>query len=396
MENTLAPQTSDIEKILDQVYKWSRKRKYRGYNKHDGLNSPLLRATMGWSKWTRIIAIQSVMRFPINIRPYLFVIKAQNPKGLALFTQGLLQRYLSTKDPKFLAEAEQLLERIYKLKSPGKWTGTCWGYQYPWQDLGFYAPSGTPNAVVSCFVCEAFLDAYEITHNTDYLNVVRSTIDFFLNDLVRLKDTADELCLSYMPMSMTMRVMDVSILIGAVIARFSQFVQNDAYLIYATRLVRYVKNMQTKEGAWYYTDPPEDSPVKIDNYHTGFILDALHRYMQSTDHWSWQTQYDLGLKFYAKNLFNPNGSPRWMSNQDFPHDIHGAAQGIITFSRHLAEYTELVNNIINWSITKMYEPKGRFFYQERKRGIKNYTLMRWCNAWMARALSDWAIRQTTE
>jgi len=386
--------TAKVEQILDQVYRWSKARNYRGYNKHDGLNSPIVRLFMGWTKWTRIIAIQSVMRFPVNIRPYILVRKSANPKGLALFAQGLLHRYLDKKDPKLLAEAEKILAKLYKLKSPGQWAGDCWGYHYPWQDLGFYARSKTPNAVVSCFVCEAYLDAYEITHKTEYLDVVRKTIDFFLNDLVRLKDTEDELCLSYMPLQMTMRVMDVSILIGAVIARFSQFVQNDAYLVYSTRLVRYVKNQQSKEGAWYYTDPPEDSPVKIDNYHTGFILDALYRYMQSTDHWDWKNQYDLGLSFYANNLFNEDGSPRWMSHRNYPHDIHGAAQGIITFSRHLPEYGTLVKKIIKWSIENMYNEKGRFYYQARRSRIKKFTLMRWCNAWMARALSEWLIRQT--
>lgn len=385
---------TQINQILDQVYGWSRARNYIGYNKHDGLNSPFLNFFLGFSKWPRIIAIQSVMRCPFNIRPILAVKRAVNPKGLALFTQGLLYRYITTKQQKYLNEAEQLLQKLQQIKSPGIWSGDCWGYHYPWQDLGFYAPASTPNAVVSSFVCEAFLDAYEITHNKKYLQTVKRAINFFLNDLIRLKNTEDELCLSYMPVKMNMRVLDVSILIAAVIARFSQYVQNDAYLIYASRLATYVVKQQTAFGAWYYTDPPSASPISHDNYHTGFILDALYRYMQATDHWQWQTEYELGLGFYANNLFNSDGSPRWMSDQDYPHDIHGAAQGIITFSRHLNQYQSLAQNIVNWTIHNMYHPSGRFYYQARRHWKKKFTLMRWCNAWMARALSEWALRHS--
>ena len=49
----------DLEKILRQVYQWSEKQNFRGYNKHDGLNSAILKLLLGWGKWPRILAIQS-------------------------------------------------------------------------------------------------------------------------------------------------------------------------------------------------------------------------------------------------------------------------------------------------------------------------------------------------
>ena len=143
------------------------------------------------------------MRSPINIRPLLGVKRTYNPKGLALFTQGLLDTYSTTKDKQHLQAAESLLSTLMGIKSPGNWSGNCWGYHYPWQDPGFYAPTNTPNAVVTSFVCEAFLDAYEVTGNNEYLKTVASAIEFFLNDLTVLKETADELCLAYMPVSYT-------------------------------------------------------------------------------------------------------------------------------------------------------------------------------------------------
>ncbi len=381
----------DIEGILDQVYSWSKSQGLKGHNKHDGLNSPILRATLGWGKWPRMIAIQGVMRFPINLRPWLLTPKVYNPKGLALFTMGLLDRYRLHKDEQYLKEAEEILALLSRINSPGDWSGTCWGYHYPWRDPGFYAPTNTPNAVVSCFVCEAFLDAYRLTGKQRYLDTVASTIEFFLKDLSKLKDEPDELCLGYMPLPMTMRVMDVSILIGTVIAQHAALSKNTQHSQTAERLVRYVVNQQTDYHAWWYTDPASDSHITHDNYHTGFILDALQRYMDATENYQWQMHYEQGLKYYAENLFNSDGSPRWMNDKDYPHDIHGAAQGVLTFSDHIADYPTLADKITRWSTSNMYNAVGRFYYQKTKHFTKRFTLLRWCNGWMFRALSHYQL-----
>ncbi len=382
-----------VNSVLDNVYAWSRSEAYRGYNKHDGLNSPILRLALGWGKWPRILAIQSVMRSPINLRPYLAVKKTYNPKGLALFAQGLMDRFRVSGDPAYLREAEDILALLHSIKSKGNWSGGCWGYHYPWQDPGFFAPSGTPNAVVTCFVCEAYIDAYRLTGKSVYLEIVASAIKFFLRDLCRLADNADELCLSYMPMPMTMCVMDVSILIGAVISQYIELSGDTTEHETARRLVGYVVGKQTEYGAWFYTDPPSDSHIRHDNYHTGFILDALMRYINSSRNDAWRSVHEQGLHFYANKLFNHDGSPRWMSDQDFPHDIHGAAQGILTFSAPPATHShpDTAANITQWAISNMYNPQGRFYYQETKYYRKKFTLLRWCNAWMARALSRHAL-----
>jgi uncharacterized protein YyaL (SSP411 family) len=377
----------DPDKVFDKVLQWCQSRDFRGYNKHDGLNSPILDFFCGWSKWPAILAIQLVMRFPVNIRPLLLTRTAYNPKGLSLFVRAMLAMYEVRGDQQLLAEAERLLARLSDIVSPGEWSGACWGYHYPWVDPGFYALSNTPNAVVTSFVCEAFLDAYEVTGKIEYLDVVRSAIGFFENDLTILKDEGGELCLSYMPMPMTMRVMDVSILIGAVVARFGKLSGDRSRDEFAFRLTNYVVQRQTDDGAWFYTDPPGDSHITHDNYHTGFILDALMRYMNAVGDFEWQGVYNRGLEFYALNLFNEDGSPRWMHDVDFPHDIHGAAQGVITFSRHEAEYPGLAEKVLDWTMENMYHEDGRFFYQQGRFFTRRFTLMRWCNGWMLFALS---------
>lgn len=390
---------SVIDSILHDVYRWSSAQQFKGYNKHDALNSPILRFFLGWGKWSRIAAIQTVMRAPINLRPMLGIPRTCNPKGLALFAMGLVDWYKATGNVVHLEDAEKLLSLILQCRSSGSWSGACWGYPYPWQDLGFYAPAQTPNAVVTCFVCEAFLATYRQTKKEEYLKVVESAHTFLLNDLEILFESRTGLCLSYMPMRMSMKVLDVSILIGASLSQYAQLSGNAQYLDTAGRLVHYVVSKQTEYGAWFYTDPPHDSPIRHDNYHTGFILDALWRFMQATDDWQFKHNYDLGLKFYAGRLFNLDGSPRWMSHKDYPHDIHGAAQGLVTFGLAVAngyDLKGLLDKIGAWAIDAMYDPQGRFYYQQGKYLTKRFTLLRWCNAWMFRGLGAWRCVKNTD
>ena len=290
-----------------------------------------------------------------------------------------------------LQQARALLALLQEQQAPGDWSGTAWGYHYPWQDPGFYAPTNTPNAVVTCFVCEAFLRGYRATGDTSYLQVVAAAIPFFLHDLPRLLEDEQSLCLGYMPLPMTMRVMDVSILVASVLAQYCQLSGETTYLAEAQRLMHYVMGQQTTEGAWWYTDPPGDSLIGHDNYHTGFILDAIWRYMKAIEDFKWRDQYQLGLEFYATRLFADNGAPRWMSDREWPHDIHGAAQGILTFSRHLDTHGDLVQHIVDWGFDNMYDERGFFYYQQRKHFRIKTNLLRWCNGWMARGLGAYLL-----
>lgn len=379
-----------VRSALQATLRWSRERNYVGHEKHDGLNSPLLMRLCGGHKLTRLVAIQAVMRSPLDLRRVLGVRPAHNPKGLALFAQAWFD--LADADPgqreahhQHATEALELL--LARRSERGSLHGRAWGYWYPWQDPGFYAPTATPNAVVSAFACEALLDAHQRSADPRWLQAVDEAVAFFVHDLPRLKDSADELCLGYMPMPMSMRVMDVSILVATVLARHAQASGDQRHVPTARRLLTYVMRQQTDYHAWWYTDPPGDSRIRHDNYHTGFILDALWRWMNTTGEREHEARYWQGLDYYRQHLFSDAGEPHWMNDQRYPFDIHGAAQGIITFARHADRYPGFALRVADWALTHMYDPEGRFYYQQRRHYTKRFTFMRWCNAWMCRALA---------
>ena len=70
-----------------------------------------------------------------------------------------------------------------------------------------------------------------------------------------------------------------------------------------------------------------------------------------------------------------------------PFDIHGAAQGIITFAlAHKATGVgaDHSRKVLLWTMAKMYDPRSRWFYYQKGRFMRTrIRLLRWCQAWMA-------------
>jgi hypothetical protein len=415
---------AQLETLLSTLG-YAESEKYHGYNKHDGLNSPFLHALALQNRWLRLLFIQLVMRSPFNLRPLFSVRKTINPKGMSLFCRTYLilhelaacssdsitqcqyfplsevlrrseseaQGAKTEGSTSWLEKARHCLDWLVKHSAHSRgYTGHCWGYPYDWQDVGFFAPAGMPNCVVTCFASRAFLHAYELTGESSYLEVARSACSFLLNDLSVLHDSPEMLCISYAPVDMKWIVMDTSALAAALLAKVSQHVETSALKCEARRLMNYVVDKQTDYGAWYYSHPPKDSRITHDNYHTGFILDAILDYADATGDQTFLPNYHRGLNFYKEHLFLPNGAPKWMHDKVYPHDIHGSAQGIITFSQAVRfghEYRELAEKIAQWTLANFYNPReGYFYYQTGRLWTKKFTLMRWCNAWMAWAIAS--------
>jgi hypothetical protein len=380
------------EQSLQAVLQYAEQRNFKGYNKYDALDSKLLWFLSFGIKFLRLVYSQVVMRFPINIRPLLFVPKTRNPKGIALFAMAYMNRYKAFHKPEDLSQAEELLQWLLDNPSKG-YKGICWGYQHPWQDVGFFAPAHLPNRVVTYFVDTAMLDCYEITKNEKYLAAAKDSINFLLYEPKVMLDNEQMKAMSYVPdEKVNWIVMDVSILVGSIISRICKF-SPDAHLqSEARKLVNFVVDKMTDYGAWYYTHPAGDHPRQHDNYHTGYILDAILDYSNHSGDKSFMDAYFKGLKYYEENLFLENGAPKWENNKIYPLDVHGSAQGIITFikaSQFDKRYIQLAKKFANWAIDNMQnKKKGYFYYQKTKWFRKPFTLMRWSCGWMSRGLSE--------
>ncbi len=379
--------------VLDRVLQVARSDRYEGYSKHDGLNSPVLARLAGGSRLRRLGAIQVVTRSPVDVRPLAGVRKARNAKGISLFSRALLARHRMTGSADDANDARGLLDWLIAHPAPG-FGQLCWGYPYPWQDVGFFAPRHFPNRVVTSFVGQALLDGYETLHDSRYLDAAGSAVGFLLGAPKTMYEDEARWCLSYVPdPGIDWIVMDVSALTGALAARLGAL-GGDAELIrQGGRLVRYVVSKQTDYGAWFYAEPPSASHITHDNYHTGFILDAIQQYGLSAGSDEFGPAYRRGVEFYEQRLFEPDGAARFMSDRLYPVDIHGCAQGIITFSlrqKHAGTGAETATRVLQWTLDNMWDPaSGWFYYQKRRRYRTRIRELRWCQGWMSWALASY-------
>jgi hypothetical protein len=366
---------------------------FEGHSKHDALNARWLEALAGGSRLRRLAAIQVVMRSPIHVRPLLRVRKARNPKGLALFARAHLARHRMTGSQDDARTARELLDWLIANPSGG-FDELAWGYPYPWQDAGFFAPRNLPNRVVTSFVGQALLDGYDTLGDDPYLKAASDAVRFLLEAPKTLFEDDEHRCVSYVPdESIDWIVMDVSALVGALAARLGALQDDEKLMKESGRLVRYVVSKQTDEGAWFYAEPPSASRIAHDNYHTGFILDAILLHARATGSAEFDEAYDRGVEFYERRLFEPDGAPRFMSDRRYPFDIHGCAQGIITFSlrqKHRGEGAEMAGRVLDWTLANMWDPESGWFYYQKRRAFRTRIReLRWCQGWMSLALASY-------
>lgn len=386
-----------IERILTEVLNSAENNDYQGFSKFDALNSPVLDKLSFDNKWLRLLYTQLVKESPLHIRPFLNIQKSRNPKGIALFARAYLFLYQKNKNPYYLTKAEILLKWLIQNTSPGM-KNLSWGYNFIWQNTIFLQEKFEPNTVVSLFAGEAFIHAYRVTGKKEYLDYAASVGRFILDDLPVLHENHDELAIAYVLRDVDAIVLNNQVLAGAFLIKlWKDLGQEDEEIkTSARKLINYTVNRKTGYNAWYYTFPYNKSLIVHDNYHTGGILDGLVEYYQETGDDRYMDTYKQGLDYYQKNLFEKNGAPRWMNNKRYPFDIHGSAQGIISFvkaSDFFPEYIEQCEKIIHWTIGNLYNRKnGEFFYRKGRFWRWNYSLMRWCNAWMSRAMAEFFLK----
>ncbi|MBU2548668.1 MAG: hypothetical protein KKB20_09680 [Proteobacteria bacterium] len=375
---------------LDRVLNWSRGQDYAGYSKFDAFNSPIVRALVPDRHLIRAVTCALWARQPVNLRPLFRTTRSRNPKGIALFALAWLRRHRWRSDPADLDEALRLLAWLEEHHVPG-YSGKCWGYDHDWYGLHFYAPKDSPNIVVTGNVALAFLEAFETTGRAGYLDTARSSVEFMLKDLDAPVDEPGQRNIGYVPGS-SWGVLNVNGLAASVMIRVWRHTGEPLLKEEAGRLTAFLVDKQTDYGAWHYAWPAGTSNVKHDNYHTGNVLDWVLDYTRESGDQRFLGAYAKGLSFYVDHLFLPDGAPKWMSDRVHPLDAHSAAQAVVTLAKAARQfdssYIEPAGRTATWALNHLQAPEGYFYYQRGRHFTRRYTLMRWCNAWMALALAS--------
>ena len=371
------------ETVLNSMENYLEEEKYKGWDPHDGLNSPFLSSFWKKNKIPSILFLQLIKRSHLNLRPILNIPKSYNPKGIALFLESYILKYKIFKDQESLTKAKFFAEWLINNYSKG-YTNNCWGYPFDWANRKFIVPKWTPNIVVTVFCANALLNYYSLTKNKVYLDSVKSSCNFIIQDLYITKKM-DSICFSYTPIDKTC-IHNANMLGSSLLAKTGNISNNNEYKEYAIKSINFSAKSQRPDGSWYYGE--DQSQKWIDSFHTGYNLMAFSSFIKAIDTPDFKNILTKGYDFYKKKFFLPDGTVKYYHNKIYPLDSHSFAHAIICLCQlsYLEDNHKLLKRIIQKLFSFFWSEKGYFYYKKNNFGTVKTPFMRWTQAWIFFAL----------
>ena len=374
-----------IADSLGKLQAWLERHQYRGYEPFDGLGSYLRPLTFG-SLVGEIILQQVGRQSPVNLRPLLGIRPQESTKGRGYIAWGHLYLHRATGQAEHLAKAEACLDWLDHHKSK-RYAQHSWGNAFDYSSRGGRILRDEPTIVWTALIGQAYLEAYEQTREERWLKIADSICSWIV-DLKRL-ETATGVCIEYTGTGKGKGTIHNSSMLGAaMLARTGKITGNRAYLDLARAAMHYSCARQLPEGGWYYGD--DATYHWIDNFHTGYNLDSLKRYIEYSGDDTWRENLLRGYRYFKDHFFDPDGCPRYYDNRRYPLDIQCAAQAIDTltfFSDVDPPSLDIAARVARWTIRHMQGRDGHFFYRIYPL-VKNRTpMIHWGQATMFKALA---------
>lgn len=349
---------------------------YRGYDPFDGLNSYLRVLTFN-NKYMQIALQQSVRRLPFNARPVLGIGKSRSTKGVAFSASGLLASYRKSREASVLEEAERLMDWVIENRSPF-FKNYSWGNHFDYVSRVFYLPKGMPTVVWTGLIGMILVEFYEATGKQKYLDAISKTAKFIIEDLP-LYDSDHTFCISYIPYQKK-NVHNANVIGASFLSQAKRIAGVNTEQVDKLSMA-YTAKHQLKSGGWWYGQRKDMH--WIDNFHTGYVLDSFKRYREASGDTDFDENIKKGFDYYRKNFFD-NDIPKYYFDKTYPVDIQCASQSIET----LLNFNDIEKavKVALWTIDKMQDSCGYFYFRKYKRGENRTDMMHWGQGTMLRAL----------
>jgi len=372
-----------VKRSVDRVEGWVEDHGYRGYEPFDGLSSWFRPLTFGNLLGERLL-MQLIRQSPINLRPLMGVRPKESTKGRGYMAHGYLFRYRLTGDRAYLQKAESCLDWLDKHKA-AKFSKHSWSNHFDFSSRGGGYTKHDPIIVWTALIGQAYLEAYELTGEARWLSIADSVCGWIM-DLPRERTSSGD-CISYFAHTQC-SIHNSSMLGAAMLAHTAKYTNNDEYRKVARSAMEYSCSRQSQDGSWMYGADPMYG--WIDNFHTGYNLDSLKCYIESTGDKTWSKNLQIGLTFLKQNFFEEDGCPKYYHNRRYPVDSQCAAQAIETlagFSDTDSECLDLSIKVARWTIENMQGSDGHFYYRIYPLMKAKTPMLHWAQGTMYKALS---------
>jgi rhamnogalacturonyl hydrolase YesR len=349
-----------FQESAEQVARWVEAHNYQAYDPGDGDLSFLRYLTFDVHFLRRLLT-GAVLRVPFHIRPWIGIRPHTSTKGMGYMGWGYVKMYALTRDEAYRGKAQFCFDWLMKNRSPAH-EQYCWGNHFSFSTRAGTIPKQTPTIVWSSLIGLAFLEAYEVLGDVKYLDVAGSAVEW-VKTLPR-ENTSRGTCLSYVPFKQS-SIHNSNMLGAALLARVASHTKDQDALELAKDAMVYSCARQMADGAWFYGEEPRYH--WIDNFHTGYNLDCLKRYVDSTDDREFNPNLRSGFEYFRLHFFESDGCPKYYHQKAGPIDIQCAAQAIDTlafFSDTEPGSLELGKKVARWTIDNMQAEDGHFYYRD--------------------------------
>jgi rhamnogalacturonyl hydrolase YesR len=380
--------TGLVKHSLDKVERWVEDHNYKGYEPFDGLSSWFRPLTFGSLLGERLL-MQLIRQSPINLRPIMGVTAKDSTKGRGYMASGYLLRYRATNNPDYLRKAEACLDWLDHHKA-SKFSKHSWSNCFDFSSRGGSYTKEDPIIVWTALIGFAYVEAYEVTGNRRWLEIADSVCGWIM-DLPREK-TERGACLSYLAFCQS-SIHNSNMLGAAMLARTARHTGNQEYLKVARSAMEYSCSRQLPDGGWWYGEAQKYHWV--DNFHTGYNLDSLKTYIESSGDQTWRGNFQKGLTYFKNNFFEADGCPKYYNNRCYPIDSQCAAQAIeslASFSDEDPECLDLSIKVARWTIANMQAKDGHFYYRIYPMLKAKTPMLHWAQATMYKGLAQLQYR----
>lgn len=370
---------------LNKVEKWVEDHDYKGYEPFDGLSSKFRPLTFGNLFLDRLL-LQLIRQSPLNLRPLLGVKPLDSTIGRGYMAWGYCHMFKITGDQRYQQKAAACLQWLIENKSSG-YKEFSWGKHFDFASRGGLYKAFEPILVWTALITHAFLEAFETFGDSKYLEVADSVCRWIVK--LPRNQTDSGFCMGYHNQDFTADIHNSNMVGAAVLARTAKHNGNQEYLVVAKGAMTYSYTRQLSNGAWLYGEDPQNH--WIDNFHTGYNLDALKCYIDYSGDKEFEGALKSGFDFYKKYFFEESGRPKYYHNRAYPIDSQCASQGIDTLANCAdidKESFQLSQRVALWTIQNMQDNKGFFYYRQYPIGIKaKAPMLHWAQATTFKALT---------